>query len=91
LRVFAFTIAAAAGMLAISAVLAAPTTTVSSNSQSDLDRIVCKAGAAPTGSRLGASRTCRTQREWNDIEKSNQDALQQAQMKGNQMQRESGK
>jgi hypothetical protein len=29
-----------------------------------LDQVVCQNGPAPTGSRIGATRECHTQREW---------------------------
>ena len=34
---------------------------------SDADKMVCRNMAPATGSRLGARRECRTQREWDDI------------------------
>ena len=43
---------------------ATPATTTTQDT-ADLDRIVCKTGPAPTGSRLGATRECHTVREWN--------------------------
>ena len=30
----------------------------------DPDRVVCQTGPAPTGTRIGATRECHTQREW---------------------------
>ena len=34
---------------------------------SDLDKMVCRTMAPATGTRIGARRECRTQREWDDI------------------------
>ena len=39
----------------------------------DGDRMVCRTLAAKTGSRLGARRECRTQKEWDDILHQQQD------------------
>jgi len=36
-------------------------------SDSDPNKMVCRTNNAKTGSRLGATRECRTQREWDDI------------------------
>lgn len=33
----------------------------------DADKMVCRMMDAPTGSRIGVRRECRTQREWDDI------------------------
>src|SRR5689334_15935566 len=33
----------------------------------DVDKVICHIGPAPTGSRLGATRECHTQREWDRI------------------------
>ncbi len=44
---------------------AATTSPAASDTQSsDLDRIVCKSGPPPTGTRIGTGRECHTQREW---------------------------
>lgn len=34
---------------------------------SELNKVVCRTMTAPTGTRIGARRECRTQREWDDI------------------------
>jgi hypothetical protein len=37
------------------------------NTLSDPDKMVCRSLAPATGTRIGARRVCRTQREWDDI------------------------
>jgi hypothetical protein len=54
------------------------------SSDVDLDRIVCKSGAPPTGSRLGATRSCKSVRDWNAQEKDSQDTLTRMQSTGYQ-------
>ena len=46
----------------------------------DPDRIVCKTGPAPTGSRLGATHECHTQREWDLRMQEQQQALTRQQI-----------
>ena len=82
MRIFAITICAAANLLVMGAALAEPTATASSDSPNDPSRIVCKSTPAPTGTRLGGGRTCRTQREWEEIQKRDQDELKLIQEKG---------
>jgi pyruvate/2-oxoglutarate dehydrogenase complex dihydrolipoamide acyltransferase (E2) component len=53
-------------------------------SDADLDKIECRMGTPPTGSRLGATRTCHTEREWAQIQKDSQDMLKTTQMNGHQ-------
>ena len=48
----------------------------------DPDQIICKTSPPPTGTRLGGGRECHTKREWDDQQKLNQQALQDAQTKG---------
>ena len=38
----------------------------------DLDKMVCRTMAPATGTRIGARRECRTQREWDDIRQQSQ-------------------
>ena len=57
---------------------AAPTAT----SQTDPNEIVCKTQPAPTGSRLGASRECHSQREWDQRAKDAQEATMRGEMSG---------
>lgn len=49
---------------------------------SDGDKMVCRSFAAKTGSRLGARRECRTQREWDDIQHQQQDETSKMQARG---------
>jgi hypothetical protein len=49
---------------------------------SDGDKMVCRTLAAKTGSRLGARRECRTQREWDDILHQQQDETSKMQSRG---------
>ncbi|HEV2561140.1 MAG TPA: hypothetical protein VGT78_03275 [Rhizomicrobium sp.] len=76
-------IAAAFAGLALSAgaafaddAAATPTSTTG-----DPDKIVCKQGDPTTGTRLGATRTCRTQREWDDLQQQAQKTLVESQLK----------
>jgi hypothetical protein len=41
-----------------------PETNPSPTGDASLDEVVCKNEPAPTGSRIGGSRTCKTNREW---------------------------
>ena len=50
--------------------------------QTDPDAIVCKQTSAPTGTRIGASRECHSQREWDEREKDSQKQLMDRQMHG---------
>ena len=38
----------------------------------ELDKMVCRTMAPATGTRIGARRECRTQREWDDIRQQSQ-------------------
>jgi hypothetical protein len=49
----------------------------------DPDKVVCRTKAAKTGSRLGATRECRTQREWDNIMAQNQREIEKMQANGN--------
>jgi len=46
------------------------------------DQMVCRTMGAKTGSRLGARRECRTQKEWDDIQHQNQDETSKMQTRG---------
>lgn len=48
----------------------------------DPDKIVCKQTSAPTGTRIGAGRTCQSQRDWDAQEKESQKQLMDRQMHG---------
>jgi hypothetical protein len=41
-----------------------PATNPAPTGDASLDQVVCKQNPPPTGSRIGTSRTCKTQREW---------------------------
>jgi hypothetical protein len=45
----------------------------------DLDKVVCRSTAPPTGSRLGGGRECHTVRQWNERERNDQRMLEQHQ------------
>lgn len=60
------TVLASAAMADAAAPAPAPTTP-SATASSDLDKMVCRSLAPATGTRIGARRVCRTQREWDDI------------------------
>jgi hypothetical protein len=61
----------------------APTvaTTASTAPAEDPDEIICRQSAAPTGSRLGATRTCQTRREWEQAHQDAQDQLKNIDIK----------
>lgn len=49
----------------------------------DPNKIVCRSKAAKIGSRLGATRECRTQREWDDISAQDRREVEKMQAGGN--------
>src|ERR1700753_3775350 len=49
-----------------------PTQASGAASEADMNKIVCRQMGAPTGSRLGSRRECKTQREWDDIRRQNE-------------------
>ena len=49
------------------AVAGAPSTAPAPVADADADKVVCHIGPAPTGTRLGSTRECHTQREWDRI------------------------
>ena len=59
------TVCASAAMA--DAAASAPVPPAPAANQADLDKQVCRNMAPATGTRLGARRVCRTQREWDDI------------------------
>ena len=62
---------------------AAPAATAAADSSAvNLDEIVCRTVAAPTGTRLGGGRECHTVREWNDRERESQDLTRDSQRRG---------
>jgi len=48
----------------------------------NLDEVVCRSVAPPTGSRLGGGRECHSVREWNQREQDSREALLRAQQTG---------
>ncbi|MBI1329177.1 MAG: hypothetical protein GC166_04645 [Alphaproteobacteria bacterium] len=56
--------------------------TSSSTVSADLDKIVCKTMAPPTGTRLGGRRLCQTQREWDAMHENTKQDLMKNQMQG---------
>lgn len=58
----------------------ASTNTSSTTDTADLDRTVCRTGPPPTGSRLGATRVCHTQREWDRMQAEQQQELSRQQI-----------
>ena len=62
---------------------AAPTAAAVADSSSvNLDEVVCRPIAAPTGSRLGGGRECHSVREWNQRERQAQDLTRQQERMG---------
>jgi cytochrome c5 len=53
-------------------------------SESNADEVVCRTGTPPTGTRLGATRECHTQREWDKRQQEAQDVLKKTQMMGHE-------
>jgi|SRR6266513_4824936 len=91
MRTLAFGVIAVCGLVGLVsptlASVSADPTTPSASAQpaapdSNPDRVVCKSLPAPTGSRLGVSRECHTQHEWDDIRQQAQRNLTNSQMKG---------
>jgi hypothetical protein len=61
---------------AVPAAAAAPAATApAATASADADQIVCKTGAAATGTRLGRTRECHTQREWDRMRQDEQSSL----------------
>ena len=58
---------AAPAPVAPAAPAAAPAAAAATVQSADADKVVCHVGPAPTGSRLGSTRECHTQREWDRI------------------------
>lgn len=56
--------------------------TASTAASEDMDRIVCKQGDPPTGTRLGARRICQTNREWDAQMRRDQQELERQQQLG---------
>jgi hypothetical protein len=52
------------------------------SSDNDPNRIICHTRPAPTGTRLGSSSECHTQKQWEDMRQQNQEQLSNVQLKG---------
>jgi hypothetical protein len=77
---------AAAQTAAASNAPAAPAASATTDSSGvNLDEVVCKNSAPPTGTRLGGGRECHTQREWNQRQIDSQRALTQLQTLGHKV------
>jgi hypothetical protein len=48
----------------------------------DQDRVVCRMSPAPTGSRLGSSRECHTQKQWDMMHQQAQENVNNMQLQG---------
>jgi len=83
----------AVSLISISGALADPAATTTNTTPSavptqpaadanDPNRMVCRSKAAKLGSRLGATRECRTQREWDDIAAQDRREIQKMQSTG---------
>ncbi|HEY3778102.1 MAG TPA: hypothetical protein VGL35_08580 [Rhizomicrobium sp.] len=55
---------------------------IATTSGENLDQVVCRSSPPPTGTRLGATRECHTQRVWNQRQEDSQRMLSQTQMGG---------
>lgn len=61
----------------------APTTqAVPAAPAADSNKMVCKSESPPTGTRLGNRRICRTQGEWDDIQRQQQQMTSKMEIKG---------
>jgi hypothetical protein len=76
-----FAIQAAAGPVAPTAATAAPAS--APMVANDPTKIVCRNLAAKTGSHIGASRECRTQKEWDDIRHQDEREIEKMQTRDN--------
>ena len=52
-----------------------PPAAPSAAAPSDLDRVQCRKYPPPLGSRIGERHICHTKREWDEIERNSQDAV----------------
>jgi hypothetical protein len=71
------TVASAASAFAQSAPTPSPAAATE-----DPDRVVCHMSPAPTGSRLGSSRECHTQKQWDQMRLQQQQNVNGMQMQG---------
>lgn len=66
-------------VLAVAAVLAASSVSAQKTGSADPDRMICRK-ETPTGSRLGARRTCHTAGEWAEMARADRMSLERTQM-----------
>jgi hypothetical protein len=92
MRSFTLLLSSAAMMSALSVgAVADPATTAPATTtamqpavpENDPNKMVCRTMAAKTGSRIGASRECRTQREWDDIRHQDEHEIEKMQSRDN--------
>ncbi len=62
----------------------AASTATTNTPVNDPNRVVCKEGAAPIGSRIPAARVCHTQHEWDQITQDAQHAVDDFDRRGGQ-------
>ena len=84
LRVSTFTIIAFASFMTVgSYALAAQATDATQDvATDDANKLVCKAGRAPIGSRLSGPRECHTQAQWDEMARLAHEQLYNTQQKG---------
>jgi hypothetical protein len=58
---------------------AAPAAAPAHAPETDSNRIVCRVGPPPTGSRLGGTRECHTQQEWDRIRQEQKNMIERGQ------------
>jgi len=84
LRVTTVTIIAFASFMTLGgyALAAQATDTTQDAANGDANKVVCKAGRAPLGSRLPGPRECHTQAEWDAIARAAHEQLSNSQQRG---------
>ena len=83
MRVTVFTIIAFASFMTVGgyALAAQATDTTQDASTNDADKVVCKTGRPPLGSRLPGPRECHTQAQWDEMARTAHDELSRNQQK----------
>lgn len=87
MRKFALLLVSTAGLMVLGGVARAEGSQASPDAvqvvpAGDPDKLVCKSLAPPTGTRLGSRRECKTQREWDDIQRQARQQVEQQQSNG---------
>ena len=76
MRRFGLLMVSVAGMVLVGSAAiadaASPSAPAAPAKVNELDKTVCRTMAPATGTRIGARRECRTQREWDDIREQSQ-------------------